>query len=192
MNNGSDTRKKVRGAIGWDLILILAGGLAVYAVSANYDLLERFYEFSRTHDNWELDEFAVVAVYLVLALGYFSLRRLREIALSRRELKLKNRELQKALDEVKELRGLLPICASCKSIRDDEGFWHHVEAYLIEHADVTFTHGLCPDCMSRLYPEYYGEESPQVPPEHLHLGGPDDPAAPNAGPNGPASGRGRD
>lgn len=169
MNSFSETRKKVRGAIGLDLVLILAGALIVYALSYRYDLLEWFYRYSRAHDDWEMDEFLIVAVYLVLALGYFSLRRLREVVSSRGEIKRKNSELQTALSEVKELRGLLPICASCKSIRDDEGFWHHVEAYIIEHSDATFTHSLCPDCMRRLYPEYFrGDEYP-LPPEPLHL-----------------------
>ncbi|MCP4693283.1 MAG: response regulator [Desulfobacterales bacterium] len=53
--------------------------------------------------------------------------------------------------EVKILRGMLPICSSCKKIRDDEGYWKHVEAYIQSHAQVTFSHGICPDCMRALY-----------------------------------------
>jgi glucose-6-phosphate-specific signal transduction histidine kinase len=65
------------------------------------------------------------------------------------------RKLQKALSEVKTLSGLIPICASCKKIRDDKGYWGAVESYISEHSDASFTHGICPDCMKRLYPEYY-------------------------------------
>lgn len=62
------------------------------------------------------------------------------------------RELQKALSEVKTLRGLIPICANCKSIRDDNGYWNKIEAYLQQHSDAEFSHGICPDCIQRLYP----------------------------------------
>jgi DNA-binding response OmpR family regulator len=55
-------------------------------------------------------------------------------------------ELEKALAEVKTLRGLIPICASCKKIRDDKGYWNQIEAYISKHTDAVFTHGLCPDC----------------------------------------------
>jgi len=63
------------------------------------------------------------------------------------------RELRAALARVKTLHGLLPICSSCKRIRDDTGYWHQVEAYLRENMDAGFTHGLCPDCLRKLYPE---------------------------------------
>jgi DNA-binding NtrC family response regulator len=63
-------------------------------------------------------------------------------------------ELQTALAEVKLLSGLLPICSSCKNIRDDEGYWHRVEIYIQKHSQAAFTHGICPDCMRRLYPQY--------------------------------------
>ena len=70
------------------------------------------------------------------------------------ELRRLNIELQLALDNVKALNGLLPICASCKKKRDDKGYWEGVESYIKKHADVEFSHGLCPDCITRLYPEY--------------------------------------
>ncbi|HCL00089.1 MAG TPA: hypothetical protein DHW42_08310 [Candidatus Marinimicrobia bacterium] len=64
-------------------------------------------------------------------------------------------ELTEALNKVKQLGGMLPICANCKKIRDDDGYWQQIEAYISEHADVEFSHGLCPDCVKELYPEYY-------------------------------------
>jgi PAS domain S-box-containing protein len=63
-------------------------------------------------------------------------------------------ELSEALAHVKTLSGLLPICAGCKKIRDDGGYWQAVEVYIKEHSNADFTHGLCPDCAQRLYPEY--------------------------------------
>jgi PAS domain S-box-containing protein len=63
-------------------------------------------------------------------------------------------ELTDALAQVKTLTGLLPICAACKKIRDDNGYWQQVETYIQKHANVDFTHGICPDCVRRLYPEY--------------------------------------
>jgi len=65
------------------------------------------------------------------------------------------RELQDALDKVKHLRGLLPICSKCKKIRDDQGYWNDVEAYVQKHSDASFTHGICPDCLKELYPDYH-------------------------------------
>lgn len=63
-----------------------------------------------------------------------------------------NVELAAALANVKSLSGLLPICSACKGIRDDKGYWTQVETYISENSEATFTHGLCPDCISRLYP----------------------------------------
>jgi len=63
--------------------------------------------------------------------------------------------LQDALNKIKVLRGLIPICASCKSIRDDKGFWHKVEEYIRDHSDAQLTHGVCPACARKLYPEFY-------------------------------------
>jgi len=65
------------------------------------------------------------------------------------------RELQESLAKVKRLSGLLPICASCKKIRDDKGYWNQVETYLSEHSDAKFSHGICPECGKKLYPEFY-------------------------------------
>ena len=78
---------------------------------------------------------------------HVSLRR----ALQReRELR---RSLEESLAQVKTLSGLLPICARCKKVRDDNGYWSQIETYLSEHARVDFTHGICPECSHDLYPE---------------------------------------
>jgi YesN/AraC family two-component response regulator len=61
-------------------------------------------------------------------------------------------ELQDALAKIKRLSGMLPICSSCKKIRDDKGYWQMIEAYISEHSEAEFTHGICPECMKKLYP----------------------------------------
>jgi len=63
-------------------------------------------------------------------------------------------ELKEALDNIKTLRGLLPICTGCKNIRNDDGYWIQVESYLKSHSDLNFTHSICPDCVKKLYPEF--------------------------------------
>ena len=64
-------------------------------------------------------------------------------------------KLTEALSHVKLLSGLLPICASCKKIRNDKGYWEQMEKYITEHSEVDFSHGICPECAEKLYPEYY-------------------------------------
>ncbi|MEI6207943.1 MAG: response regulator [Desulfuromonadales bacterium] len=64
-------------------------------------------------------------------------------------------ELEKALTEIKVLKGIIPICAQCKKIRDDQGYWNQLEVYISEHSDAEFSHGLCPACIKELYPEQY-------------------------------------
>jgi PAS domain S-box-containing protein len=67
-------------------------------------------------------------------------------------------ELKKTMAEVKVLGGLLPICASCKKIRDDKGYWNQLESYIQEHSGAEFTHGLCPDCVLKLYPDFVAKD----------------------------------
>lgn len=67
-------------------------------------------------------------------------------------------DLHKALAEVKTLSGFLPICASCKKIRDDKGYWNQIEAYISEHSEAEFSHGICPECSKKLYPDIYDDK----------------------------------
>ena len=63
-------------------------------------------------------------------------------------------KLEKVIAEVKVLKGFIPICASCKKIRDDAGYWQQVETYIRDRSDIEFSHGICPDCSKKLYPDY--------------------------------------
>jgi len=67
-------------------------------------------------------------------------------------------ELQQAITQIKTLSGMLPICANCKNVRDDKGYWAQIETYVQQHSEAEFSHGICPDCFDKLYPELVGEE----------------------------------
>ncbi len=88
--------------------------------------------------------FFIVVTFLVSRLKYDLDERAKIIA-----------ELKRALEEIKTLSGLLPICAWCKKVRDDKGYWKQVEHYVAEHTEAEFTHGICPDCLKKLEPELY-------------------------------------
>jgi len=66
--------------------------------------------------------------------------------------------LKRAMREIRTLEGLLPICSSCKMIRTPDDHWHHLEKYITERTEATFTHGLCPECAQRMYPEMYAQK----------------------------------
>jgi len=107
---------------------------------------------------WELVEMPLLTLILFLV---FSVARKRKQSELERDRLIA--ELQDTLAQVKTLSGLLPICAACKKIRDDQGYWQQVEVYIREHSEVSFSHGMCPDCFKEWYPGYYPEEelSPQ-------------------------------
>ena len=67
-------------------------------------------------------------------------------------------ELQDAVAKINKLNGLLPICAHCKKIRDDKGYWKQIESYISEHSEAEFSHGICPECAKKLYPEFFDKK----------------------------------
>lgn len=83
---------------------------------------------------------------------------LMELCSLNKELQIRKQELEKSLAEIKTLRGILPICANCKKIRDDKGYWNQIESYIYEHSEAEFSHGICPECMKKLYPDFVEEE----------------------------------
>lgn len=88
--------------------------------------------------------------------------RLREANREQQEMNQVNtkliEDLTQAIAEVKTLQGFIPICASCKKIRDDQGYWEQIEQYITRHSEATFSHGICPDCAHQLYPELFSEK----------------------------------
>jgi len=86
---------------------------------------------------------------ITIAIARFNdMQKLRSLNLTLEET---NTKLQKALDDVETLSGLLPICSSCKKIRDDKGYWNQLEIYIEKYSDVLFSHGICPDCADNIY-----------------------------------------
>jgi len=83
-----------------------------------------------------------------------ALEALARTVVSELELRRVSKDLREAAANIKALRGLLPICSYCKGVRDDEGYWQSVEAYVESHSDAHFTHGICPACLEKHYPEY--------------------------------------
>ena len=82
-------------------------------------------------------------------------RRAIELGIANQQLQARTQELEETIKNVQTLSGLIPICATCKKIRDDKGYWNRVEKYIQDHTDAKFTHGICPDCAVKLYGEYY-------------------------------------
>ena len=117
------------------------------------------------HESQDLIEKASetgVAAYITKPPGKAEIERAVTIALARhqdlmelrhlnRELKSHKEDLEKKLAEIKTLKGLLPICAKCKKIRDDKGYWNLIETYIEQHSEASFSHGVCPECLETLY-----------------------------------------
>jgi hypothetical protein len=136
-----------------DLAVIAALSIAAFIASAYFDALETIVAFVHRHEDLELDEFLAVSMMLVIVMTFYAVRRWRELAVLNRTIKRKNRDLLQAFGEIKQLKGILPICASCKKIRDDAGYWHQVEVYVGNHTAAEFSHSICPECMKKLYPD---------------------------------------
>lgn len=157
MDDGEYTTPPWRSRVVPDLLLVLILSAVTYLFAHHFDIFERIASLTLQHEDWELDEAISVSLVLVFALGLFSLRRLREVSQTLRRLRRANADLREALQEVNTLRGIIPICASCKKIRDDQGYWHQVESYIRLHSEAEFSHCVCPDCAKELYPEEQGE-----------------------------------
>lgn len=145
---------------GFDVVLL---DLGLPDSAAGFDGFERAHAHSPAipiivltgYDN---DEFAIEAVergaqdYLVKGqVTDVLLGRSIRYAIGRRKLLT---QLEHSAKEIKTLRGFLPICMHCKKIRDDQGYWTQMEAYISEHSGAEFSHGLCPECATKLYPRY--------------------------------------
>ena len=79
----------------------------------------------------------------------------RNLKKSEEILLIEKNRLEVALSQIRTLSGLLPICAKCKKIRDDQGYWNQIETYIHDHSDAKFSHGICPECCKKLYPELW-------------------------------------
>jgi len=136
-----------------DLLIVVIGTLIILLVARQMDLMETIHQFARKHEDWELDEFLAVSLFWTISLAIYAIRRAQELRKSQKILIDANTDLLGAMSEIKKLKGILPICASCKKIRDDKGYWQQVELYIRDHSDAEFSHGICPDCARELYPD---------------------------------------
>lgn len=98
---------------------------------------------------WKVYANRLLAIIAIMSTAFLCIKFKNEYYLRVKAVEEKNY----ALNKVKILSGLLPICASCKKIRDDAGYWVSIEKYITEHSEADFTHGICPECRNRLYPE---------------------------------------
>jgi len=144
-----------------EFFFILISSIFVFLLAYRYNILEEVVGYTRQHEDWQLDELVIVSAYLMVTFAIYSFRRWRDVRVSRDRLVHKNEELHEAIAEIRRLRGIIPICSSCKNIRDDDGYWHEVEAYIIDHSEAEFTHSLCPGCMKKLYPDFIQDEITQ-------------------------------
>ena len=98
----------------------------------------------------------VLSIILFPVLFFFVLRPMQNYLIKRtlieKEKEKLIEQLNKTLAEIKVLKGIIPICASCKKVRTDQGFWQQVEIYIRDHSEAKFSHGICPDCKDKLYP----------------------------------------
>lgn len=132
-----------------DLILITALLVLSFFLFSRFDLLESIVDFSQRHEEYEIDELLSTLITLSLCMLVFSWRRLKESDRARRDVELKNRDLQLALAEIRTLQGVIPICCYCNKIRDDQGSWSDLQAYINTHLNAEFSQGACPDCSAR-------------------------------------------
>ena len=133
-----------------DGYIILGSAVVLYAVSASYKIFDRVVVWLYEHQSYDIDELLTVLVFLLAAGAVFIWRRRNELLEEIRQREQIEAERAELIREVKTLGGLLPICAWCKRIRDDKGYWNQLEAYISSHSDAEFTHGICPDCLSKV------------------------------------------
>jgi hypothetical protein len=153
-----------------DLIIIIVISVVVLSLAVSFDLFDRFvYWYIKYEEPEELEEIIVVILVLSFAFAIFSWRRWRDLIIESNKrmeteaLLLKERDrLQKALDEIKTLRGIVPICSSCKRIRNDKGYWQQVEVYVSANSEAEFSHGICPDCIKKIYHEFEDDEATET------------------------------
>jgi hypothetical protein len=107
----------------------------------------------RLEPAWNETPWFIGATALLLVGAGLGLHRWRTLSLRHNEQRLQAR-IHDAVARIKVLSGLLPICASCKKIRDDQGYWEQIEVYIRDHSEAQFSHGLCPSCIRQMYPEY--------------------------------------
>ena len=137
-----------------DLVVIFVILVLSFIGFGYFDVLEIIVNFSSKYEAYEIDELVSTIIVFAFCMLVFSIRRLKEANDSAQEIMKINAELKEAINEIRRLKGIIPICSYCHSIRDDEGAWSRLEKYLSEHSDAMFSHGICPKCMGKISGEF--------------------------------------
>ena len=146
------TRDRLRARALRDGYVTLGVAVVLYALSASYRIFNVIVVWFYEHQAYQIDSLLMVLVFLLVAGAVFTWRRRNELLAEIMERERIEGERAELMHEVKALSGLLPICAWCKRIRDDKGYWNQLEAYISSHSEAEFTHGICPDCLSKVQP----------------------------------------
>jgi len=137
-----------------DLAIIGALAIITYVVAGTYDILEKIVEFSRQYESYEIDEIITVFIIVVFCLGVFSYRRWQEAIQTQRSIAQRNRKLKETQAEIKQLKGLIPICSYCKNLRNSAGYWQIVDDYFRENTEADLAHSICHECIDKLNKGY--------------------------------------
>ncbi len=124
-------------------------GIPVIFISALNETIDKVKAFSMGGVDYITKPFKSEEV-LARVRTHLTLRRLQL------DLEKKNEQLRQALDEIQILRGILPICSSCKKVRNEDGYWEQIEIYIRQRSEVDFSHGICEECARKLYPDFMG------------------------------------
>jgi len=127
------------------VVVLVANETSAWIKNANAAGMQTY--LLKPHDARELER--AITIAMTRFHDVVELRRLNA------ELQKRTQELEEALAQVTTLSGFLPICASCKNIRNDEGHWEQIETYIRDRSQVEFSHGICPDCARKMYPDYF-------------------------------------
>ena len=148
-----------------DLLTIALVAVAVFIISATFDIFNKIIAWIYQYDTWQLDELFTVAIYLVFAIAFYAWRRYKELLeqiRTREEMEAANArlipELENTRADLTRLKTLLPLCSSCGRVREGNGNWAEVEVYLEKHLLMRLDDGLCPDCARELYGKSSGNE----------------------------------
>jgi hypothetical protein len=133
-----------------DMFVILAITFAAYFIFFRFDALERIVRFTSTHESLELDELISASIVFSVCMGIAAFRWWREMKLINDQLSRKNRRIEKAMNAIRVLRGILPTCSYCKKIKNEDGSWMQMESYIDNHSEAQFSHGICPDCYEKI------------------------------------------
>jgi len=154
---GQRGNRELRGIKGWWQIALgfcLVGFGTLIDVTDNFPHLGRFVVLGETPAQAFLEKVVgYLFGYLLLAVGF--LLWLPGMVAHQAAIQ---RDLDKAKQDIKVLGGLLPICAACKKVREDSGYWTQIESYIRDHSEATFSHGMCPDCLKAYYPDLMGSD----------------------------------